>query len=388
MVNNAPNVDFENLSILVVDDAKSMRLTIRKMLKNLNIGKTLRFAEDGRKGIEILKNYKTDLAILDFDMPVMNGAAMLSYIRSDKALRDMPVIMITAEAQRDLVYEVAETDIDAYILKPLTLQLLDDKIKAVVNQARYPDTATSLIRKARDFEEAQDFESAIKLIKLALGYRPNASRLLRKLGILYQTIGNMPVALKCLKKAVLVNSEDAVTRYLLGEIYRKRGDIELAAHYYFEVMSLTSKYNDKAIELGELLLSKGLNQTAIKLFSKVISKSKKNLLIKEKVADICLEYDEYTYSKRLLDSIILEVPSRYDTVYKAGIVYQDAGDPDTALEHFLAVDRHQSSRVDVKLQIAKIYYGKNQVYQADDYLNRVLRKEPQNEEALSLRRSI
>ncbi len=386
------NVDdesmFENLSILVVDDVKSMRLTIRKMLKNLNIGKMLRFAEDGRKGLEILKTHAIDLAIIDFEMPVMNGAKMLSYIRNDKSMRDMPIIMITAEAQRDLVYEVAETDIDAYILKPLTLQLLDDKIKSVVYNANHPDKARILLHQARDHEEEGDFDSAIRLTKLALRFKPSASRLLRKLGLLYQKTGNIEVAIKCLKKAASVNPDDAVTRYLLGKIFEKRGHLVQTAEYFLEVMSLTGKYNEEAINLGRRLLGKGVNDLAIKLFSKVISRSKKNLFVKEKVADICMEYGENEYAMQLLDSIIQEVPSRYDTVYKAGVVYQDVGDSDKALELFLSVDRHQSSRLDVKLKIARIYFEKNQIFQADDYLNKVLQKDPENQEALSMRRAL
>ena len=87
-------IDIESMSILVVDDMKSMRLTIRKMLRNLDIGKTLRFAENGKEGLSVLSNTPCDLAIIDWNMPVMNGTEMMSMIRKDKALRDMSVIMV------------------------------------------------------------------------------------------------------------------------------------------------------------------------------------------------------------------------------------------------------------------------------------------------------
>ncbi|MBU2455767.1 MAG: response regulator, partial [Proteobacteria bacterium] len=146
-------IDIENMSILIVDDMKSMRLTIRKMLKNLNIGTNLRFAENGKEGLEILGNVKCDIAILDWNMPVMNGIEMLETIRNDKVLRDMPVIMVTAEAERDIVSEVAETEIEGYLLKPLTLSALDNTIKAVVKRANDPDPATRHRLKAREMEE-------------------------------------------------------------------------------------------------------------------------------------------------------------------------------------------------------------------------------------------
>ncbi len=154
-------IDIKNMSILIVDDMKSMRLTIRKMLQNLNIGKTLKFAENGREGMEVLSKTKCDLAILDWNMPIMNGIEMLERIREDKVLRDMPVIMVTAESERDVVSEVAETEVNAYLLKPLTLAALDNKIKAVVKKANKPNPATKHRVKARELEEMGEYESAL-----------------------------------------------------------------------------------------------------------------------------------------------------------------------------------------------------------------------------------
>ncbi len=89
-----------------------------------------------------------------------------------------------------------------------------------------------------------------------------------------------------------------------------------------------------------------------------------------------------------MDSIIKGIPYKYDTVYKVGVVYQTIGDSDKALGYFKTVDKHQSSRIDVKLQIAKIYFDKDKTLQADDYLNTVLRKDPENREALEMRKSM
>ena len=144
---------------------KSMRLTVRKMLKNLNIGIKLRFAENGKEGLAALRDAKFELAIIDWNMPVMNGVTMLGEIRKDALLRDMPVIMITAEAERDIVSEVAETEINGYLLKPLTLGSLDKTIKAVIKKANNPDPLTIHRKQARELEEKGNFNEAIEQIK-------------------------------------------------------------------------------------------------------------------------------------------------------------------------------------------------------------------------------
>ncbi|RLC06118.1 MAG: response regulator, partial [Deltaproteobacteria bacterium] len=198
-------IDIENMSILVVDDMKSMRLTIRKMLKNLNLGTNLKFAENGREGLEILHNTKCDIAILDWNMPVMNGIEMLEKIRNDKAIRDLPVIMVTAESERDIVSEVAESEINAYLLKPLTLAALDGKIRAVVKRVNNPEPVTRHRLKARELEEMGDYESAIEQTRIALVHKPSASRLLRQLGLLHFKVKKNSIAEKCLLKAASVN---------------------------------------------------------------------------------------------------------------------------------------------------------------------------------------
>ena len=381
-------IDPRKMTILAVDDMKSMRLTLRKMLKHLNIGKTLKFAENGREGLTILQSSPADLVIIDWQMPLMNGTQMLESIRNDKALRDIPVIMVSAESEKDIVLEVAETEIDGYLLKPLTLDALDKKIKTIVDRVNNPDKATLLINEARDFEESGDLESAIEKIKHALIFRPSASRLLRRLGLLYAKTGKPEIAEKCLWKAASVNPQDANTRQILGEMYIKKNDLEKAAQYYLEVLSLTTRFSEEAILLGEKLMDGGRKNTAVKLFSKIISSVKKNLVIKERIVDICLACDEFEYAKELLDILIREFPSKYDLVFKTGMVYVTTGDLEKALELFLIVDRFQTGRLDVKLEIAKIYYHHNKLYQADEYLNRILKKDPGNEDALILRRAI
>lgn len=376
------------MSILVVDDMKSMRLTIRKMLKHLGIGRNLRFAENGREGIQSLQAAYVDLVIMDWRMPIVNGSEMLEIMRNDKNLRDIPVIMVSAESEKDIVMEVAETEIDGYLLKPLTLDALDSKIRYVVDKSNNPDKSTILIHEARDLEESGDIKGAIRRIKLALALRPKASRLHRTMGLLYEKDGKEDRAEKCLKQAAAINPLDAMTRKILGDMYLRKNDLMKAATYYLEAMSQTSRFSEPAIKLGERLLIRNQKHLAIQLFSKVISHSKKNLIDKNRIIDICIENGELMFARELLDGLIEEFPSKFDLVYKAGEVYAAIGDTDRALSLFEKVERNQTARIDVKLEIAKIHFTHDRLYQADEYLTKILNKEPENQEALALRNSL
>ncbi|WP_300464775.1 response regulator [Desulfobacula sp.] len=379
-------IDIETMSILVVDDMKSMRLTIRKMLQNLAIGKNLRFAENGRQGLEILNTERCDLAILDWSMPIMNGFELLETIRKDKVLRDLPVIMVTAEAERDIVSQVAETEIDGYLLKPLTLASLDGKIKAVVEKVNHPDLATQHRLKARDLEEEGDYESAIEQLRIALTHKPSASRLLRQLGLLHFKIQKPAIAEKCLVKAALVNKQDTITRVHLADYYMDTNDLEKAGKYYLEILSLSTQYHESAMDLAERLMISGFRQLSQEMFSKIISRSSKQNTVRERVIDICLAHNEIEYPRELLEQAIRENPSNYEMIYKTGLIRQKAGDWDKALMCFMRVDRQVRGHIEAKFQIAKIYYRNQQILEADDYLNQILRIDPKNEAALALRR--
>ncbi len=379
-------IDLDNMSILVVDDMKSMRLTIRKMLKHLGLGKKIQYAANGQEGLAILVNSNIDLAIVDWNMPVMNGTQLLSHIRKDKAFRDLPVIMVTAEAEKKVVSEVAETEIDAYLLKPLTLQALDTKIRAVVDQVNNPSPATKHLYRARDLEEAGDIESAIEQTRLALRYKPSASRILRNLGLLHFKINKDAIGLKCLQKAASVNRNDAVTRYHISEYFKARNDLISTAKYHTEMLSISDSYIPHAIKLGEQLLHTNKSDLGIKLFTQALNRKSKNMTYKEQVVDICMANQEFDYAITLLNQLIKEFPSKHEYMFKLGICLMNKEELESALEQFIKVDGMTHKHIEAKLQIAKIYFQLNRFIVADEYINQVLESDPKNPEAMDMRR--
>ena len=381
-------IEIENMAILIVDDVKSMRSIIKKTLRHLNIGRQIYFAENGKAGLTILKEKKVDLAIVDWKMPVMNGAEMLDAIRSDPRTRDMPVLMITAESERDVVYEIAEVEVDAYLLKPLTPVMLENKIKAVVHKANNPDEATLSVRKAKVFEESGKLDLAIECQANAVALKPKASRLKRNLGALYGKKGMAKKMEECLLEAAACNLQDAVTRHLLSQFYWERKNWGKAVRYACEVLKLTNHYNAHVLESAKQLLAAKQNPLAVTLFSRLIGKLEKQLPVKESILDLCMEYGEMNFAKTLLDRLIEEFPSQHSLLFKAGEVFEHLEEDDKALDYYLAADKNRVDPVQSKLRIARIYFKKEKVLQADEFITQVLRLDPDNEEAMELRRAI
>ena len=74
---------------------------------------------------------KFDLIISDWNMPVKTGIELLRDVRADPALKDIPFLMVTAEAEKDNVLEAMEAGVNNYILKPFTAKVLEDKLRSV-----------------------------------------------------------------------------------------------------------------------------------------------------------------------------------------------------------------------------------------------------------------
>jgi two-component system cell cycle response regulator len=117
--------------ILSVDDSKMIHTLIGKGFNPFNA--QLFFASNGVEGLAAATREVPDLIILDVTMPVMDGVECLAKLKSDPALKEIPVIMLTAEAGKENVLKIAKMGVRDYIVKPFTEQALIDRVGRVVD---------------------------------------------------------------------------------------------------------------------------------------------------------------------------------------------------------------------------------------------------------------
>ena len=103
-------------NVLVVDDMVTMRRIVTAIIKGE--GHAVSEASNGGEAVEMLRSNKFDLVISDWNMPKVTGGDMVRMIRSDPALKDTPVVMVTAEAERSRIVELAQIGVNGYIIKP------------------------------------------------------------------------------------------------------------------------------------------------------------------------------------------------------------------------------------------------------------------------------
>lgn len=117
--------------VLVVDDSRTIRTIIRRILLELGY----EVCEAGN-GVEALKAVAAEkdavkLVLVDWNMPEMNGFELLKQLRQDPALSQLKIVMVTTETEMDHMASALEAGADEYIMKPFTKDILVEKLEYI-----------------------------------------------------------------------------------------------------------------------------------------------------------------------------------------------------------------------------------------------------------------
>lgn len=124
------SVDLE-MSVLIVDDYKTMLRIIRNLLKQIGF-QNVDEATDGQAALERMRQKNYGLVISDWNMEPMTGLDLLKEVRADDTLRPVPFIMVTAESKTENVVAAKEAGVNNYIVKPFNAATLKNKLVSVL----------------------------------------------------------------------------------------------------------------------------------------------------------------------------------------------------------------------------------------------------------------
>ncbi len=120
-----------NLHVLIIDDFATMRKIERNILSQLGI-KNVDEADDGTTALPKIQQTNYDVILLDWNMPQMSGLELLKAVRSNPNTKNVPIIMVTAEALKDNIVAAAQAGVNDYVVKPFTAAVLEDKLAKVL----------------------------------------------------------------------------------------------------------------------------------------------------------------------------------------------------------------------------------------------------------------
>jgi CheY-like chemotaxis protein len=371
-------INIREMTVLLVDDMPNMINSLRGMMKILEFGREFFAANNGEEAWQILKKQHVDMAIFDYDMPIMTGVELLRQVRDDRDLRDLPVVMVTAQAYRDFVAEVGESEVGAYVLKPVTVKVLEDKVSMVVENANNPPPMVFHLKRARDFEEQGNLEAAISETLMAMQANPNATRPIREMGYYYFKKKDFKEAEKWLLQATKLNALDVFAYHHLGELYLKLNDIPKASKYFEKAMSISPRHLTRGVNFGKTLVVIKRFKEAIKVFEKTFQLSDTPWQLRAEIADFCLLNEANEYAAGLFEQLANQFPERSDFNFKLGIALEKLGDHKKAILFLNRADALDKVNVDAKIRLAQNYLVLNKPVLAERSLREAIKIAPEN----------
>jgi len=116
------------MKALVIDDSRAMRSILAHILRQLGFEVTE--AGNGREGLEQLKRLPTvDVALVDWNMPEMNGIDFVRSVRADVGHSDLRLLMVTTETETSQVMMALEAGANEYVMKPFTKDIIQQKLE-------------------------------------------------------------------------------------------------------------------------------------------------------------------------------------------------------------------------------------------------------------------
>lgn len=116
------------MNALIVDDSRVLRRLLGDMLRGF--GFDVREAANGSEGLEQLVRGPTpDVALVDWNMPVMNGLEFVQAVRSDPRFQKLPIMMVTSETELDRMQAALAAGANEYVMKPFGKEVIAEKLQ-------------------------------------------------------------------------------------------------------------------------------------------------------------------------------------------------------------------------------------------------------------------
>ncbi len=117
-------------TILIVDGVSSARNSLKDHFLELGY-KNLLLLPDGQSALQNMKSQSIDLIISEWDLPKMTGLELLDVVKQDEDLKEIPFLMVIAPSEDDYIIAAVQAGVNNYLIRPVTVQMLDKKIKKI-----------------------------------------------------------------------------------------------------------------------------------------------------------------------------------------------------------------------------------------------------------------
>jgi two-component system chemotaxis response regulator CheY len=354
-----------DISILLIDDSKFARTTLRNELKNIGF---INFLEAGQaaEALEHLGSGGVGLIFCDQQMPGMTGTELLQKLRQDDAYKLTPFILITGHADADVIAECMDYGVDAVVVKPFSPATLEGKINQAFRERRQtidgaceevctisqlkfdetgqkekvvamqvvaaPDNAKSLFQAGLKLEAKGDTKGAaqryISTLKLDERYLKAHEALAR----IYEASANNQKALEHLQKAVELNPGNFQRRFNLAEIYLDLRREAEAIEVLRGMISDGLKFPDLLRRVAGIFLQRGLPGEAETALLLALSINPANPDIYKMMVEVYQKLEAQDKAIEAATNAVKAVPGKAELHWLLADALKAGGKPEQAKE--------------------------------------------------------
>ncbi|MBF0551216.1 MAG: tetratricopeptide repeat protein, partial [Deltaproteobacteria bacterium] len=379
--------NLKGLKALVVDDQTVMRRTIKHILRQVGNCQDVKEAEDGDTALALLQGERKpfDLIICDWNMPRMKGIDLLKIIREDDSLKDIPFLLVTGEMDEATVAEAAETNVDAYILKPFGPKTLMEKVIQILIQKRKPSPLDTHLQLAMVHLQALDLDKAMEEIQKARSISPSSPRSYYAGGLVLEAKKEYRKAEKVYLKAVELSPKFVRAHERLSSIYIPLGEPDKAIAHLKKTIEISPRNVERQIELGERLLDKGDAEEARRIFKDAQRQTTdESAQMSKRIGDIFLKNGWFEEALSAYENSIGLHPGDAYVQNRMGIAYRKLKNWDKALDCYRKSLEMTPDDENIHYNIGRTYLEQGQKFKALEHFRKALQIYPEFAEAAAM----
>jgi tetratricopeptide (TPR) repeat protein len=273
-----------DVKIILVGTNAVYRKNVMDMLSMLGY-RNIELAKDGPSAWEMIMNTKPGIIMTEWDMPEMNGIALLKLVRKEPDLIDTPFILWTSQITKAGVIKAGEAGVNAILVEPFNIEYLESKLHLIAEFEVSPST-----RQAKIHMEMGDQYMREKQYDKALGEYEKVLEVLESAEVYYNigyiktAKGEYDEALAAFRKATQINQMFAKAYKAMAEIYLQMEDRAMA-----------QKYLQMA---GDIFLEREMHESAESVFNEILKISPETINVYNSLGII------YRRQNRLEDAVI------------------------------------------------------------------------------------
>ncbi len=379
---------YKHLNVLVVDDVFNVRTMLKNMLRQLGFSEMVE-AGSGQEAVEKLVQEVVDLVMCDWNMPGMKGIDVLRFVRGRPETANLPFIMVTGEMSEAVVAEAAETDVDAYLIKPFNLQQLQRSVSQVLVSHKELSAIDQHLERGRSYITTRQFDRAHQEFKAALAVNPKSPRTLLEIGKLYQERGNDTRAKEFFGRALHFQPKFLRAHEALAELYLALGDKENHLKHLEAASRISPRNLERRLLLGEAMMNNGKADEARELFKQILEDASKQYSeIAERVGDALMSLGAFEVAEQAFAKALDGRPGNLHLFNQLGIAYRRQRKFDQAISNYQQALRIAPDDENLYYNLALAYDDSGQKAKAAKSVAKALKINPKLAEAHELAKKL